>query len=50
LDRREGEYYEFYPNGKTRVKGNYTKGNKSGEWSFYDEQGQLIETKDFDKE
>lgn len=50
LDRREGEYYEFYPNEKTKVKGNYLKGNKSGIWSFFNEQGELVETKNFDEE
>jgi antitoxin component YwqK of YwqJK toxin-antitoxin module len=47
LDRREGEYMEFYPDGTKKVVGNYHKGNKSGKWSYFNEKGELIETKEF---
>ena len=45
LDRREGEYIEYYENGNIKTKGNYVKGNKSGNWQYFDENGVLIETK-----
>ncbi len=50
LDRREGEYVEYFENGKVKIKGNYHEGNKSGKWEFFNNEGALIETKDFDKE
>ena len=37
-------------NGKVKIKGNYEKGNKSGEWQYFDENGVLLETKNFDQE
>ena len=50
MDRREGEYIEYYENGKIKTKGNYEKGNKSGNWQYFDENGVLIETNKNDEE
>lgn len=30
---------EFYPGGATRARGDYYNGDKTGEWTFYDENG-----------
>lgn len=35
--RKEGMYYEFYPNGRIKVEGAYREGEKVGQWhEFYD--------------
>lgn len=34
-----GNYIEKYPNGKTKVKGKYFKGQKVGVWVYYHENG-----------
>lgn len=43
-DRRTGTYEEFYPNGKIKVRGQYTGGKKSGQWSTYSENGKVHES------
>lgn len=38
---RVGQYYEWYPNGKVKSKGNYDEySSKIGIWYFYNEKGQ----------
>jgi hypothetical protein len=32
---------EYYPNGKTKVKGHFKNGNKHGNWFYYAENGLL---------
>ncbi len=32
---------EYYPNGKTKIKGRYKNGNKHGNWFYYAENGIL---------
>lgn len=44
---REGDYMVWWPNGKTRIKGQYAKGQEIGKWFFYDELGVLVQSKDF---
>ncbi|PSG89440.1 toxin-antitoxin system YwqK family antitoxin [Aurantibacter aestuarii] len=39
-----GEYLSFYPNGSIKSKGQYKMGEKTGEWTFYDENGNLTNT------
>jgi antitoxin component YwqK of YwqJK toxin-antitoxin module len=34
----KGAYKEYYPNGKVKVKGRYTSGNKTGNWYYYSEK------------
>ena len=41
----DGEYKEFYPSGQVKVHGFYKDGQPTGEWKYYDEQGNLTETK-----
>ena len=36
---------EYYLNGKLKVVGNYTGGQASGEWKYFDEKGTLTESK-----
>lgn len=42
-----GRYEEFYPSGQLRVEGSYRKGRKSGAWSYYDKEGNLIKKQKF---
>lgn len=37
----DGNYREFYPNGKLFVEGKYVRGRQNGEWAFYFDNGQL---------
>jgi antitoxin component YwqK of YwqJK toxin-antitoxin module len=43
-DRKTGPYEEFFPNGKTKVRGQFTAGKKSGQWSTYNEAGKVLES------
>ncbi len=38
---RHGHSIVFYPNGRVWYFGDYTKDKKSGEWVFYDEEGNV---------
>lgn len=44
-----GAYKAFYKRRTLIASGNYTKGIKTGIWSFYDEDGKLNEKYDYDK-
>ncbi|MBR1774032.1 MAG: hypothetical protein IJ759_00750 [Bacteroidales bacterium] len=48
-DGKEIRTYEehFYNNGKTRVKGSYSKGEKNGTWKYYFEDGTLFAQTDY---
>lgn len=37
----DGNYREFYPNGKIFCEGKYVRGRQNGEWAFYYDSGQL---------
>ena len=37
----------WYPNGNVRYFGDYTNGNKSGTWTFYNEEGKVVKTESF---
>ncbi len=41
----EGKFEYYYENGKTRLSGEWLKGNKYGEWNWYNKKGELIERK-----
>lgn len=43
-----GTYKEFYPNGKVKVKGHYTNGNKTGNWYYYTEK-KILEKREYYK-
>ncbi len=43
-DRKSGVYEEFHPNGKLKIRGQYTADKKSGQWQTYDDTGKLIES------
>jgi antitoxin component YwqK of YwqJK toxin-antitoxin module len=45
--KRNGEAKNYFPNGKLKYEGFYTDGKSSGHWKFYNEQGILVEEKDF---
>jgi antitoxin component YwqK of YwqJK toxin-antitoxin module len=42
-----GNYKEFTPEGKLRVKGKYRDGKQDGEWILYNNEGKEIEKKFF---
>ncbi|WP_157740879.1 toxin-antitoxin system YwqK family antitoxin [Mucilaginibacter xinganensis] len=44
-----GAYTAFYKRRTLIASGNYSKGVRSGIWTFYDEEGRLNEKYDFDK-
>ncbi len=41
MDRLNGPYKEFYPNGTLKAEGEYMTGKKNGEWKFYLQNGTL---------
>ena len=43
-DQRIGTYEEFFPNGKVKVRGQYTAGKKSGLWTTFEDTGKVTET------
>ncbi|MEA1887334.1 MAG: hypothetical protein U9N72_09005 [Bacteroidota bacterium] len=42
--RRNGEWKNFFENGKIREKGAYDNNRRTGNWTFYDEEGNIIQT------
>ena len=44
---KNGPSITFYPNGKIRYVGEYTNDDKSGEWKFYDEAGNVVKTENY---
>lgn len=40
-NKMEGEYKEYWENGKLKVKGNYENGFKIGVWKYYKETGEF---------
>jgi hypothetical protein len=47
--QKDGPYDEFFQGGKSRVKGAYTAGEKSGLWTTRDETGKVIESATYDR-
>ena len=47
--RRQGLWADFYPNGQKRYEGQFKNGKCTGEFRYYDEQGNLQATNVFDK-
>ena len=45
-----GSYTVFQTNGIPYYRGQYTQGKRTGVWEFYDEEGNLANTHDYDKE
>lgn len=43
----EGSYTVFHPNGVPFYRGQYTAGKRTGLWEFYDEEGNLTNTKQY---
>jgi len=41
MDKLNGPYKEYYPNGKIKAEGEYMTGKKNGEWKFYLQNGAL---------
>lgn len=44
---KHGSLREFYENGTLKIKGKYRENLKSGVWNYYNQQGELIEEKEF---
>lgn len=42
-DRKIGDYQEFFPGGKVKVRGTYTADKKNGAWSTFSEDGKPLE-------
>jgi len=38
----DGKYFEWFPNEKLAIQGEYEKGKKTGRWIEYDENGNKI--------
>jgi len=47
---REGEWLEYYPDGKLKAKGNYKQDRRVGEWLFYHSNGRLEQTGSYSAE
>lgn len=46
----EGTYTVFQPNGIPYYRGQYTGGERTGVWEFYDNEGNLVNKKDYTKQ
>ncbi len=47
--RRQGQWRDFYPNGQLRYEGQFKNDKCKGVFKYYDEQGNLKATNEFDK-
>ena len=47
--RRQGQWRDFYPNGQLRYEGQFKNDKCKGTFRYYDEQGRLKATNEFDK-
>ena len=47
--RRQGTWMDFYPNGQKRYEGQFKNDKCKGTFTYYDEQGNLMATNEFDK-
>ena len=47
--RRQGMWTDFYPNGQKRYEGQFKNDKCTGTFRYYDEQGNLQATNEFDK-
>lgn len=47
--RRQGQWRDFYANGQLRYEGQFKNDKCKGTFSYYDEQGNLKATNEFDK-
>jgi antitoxin component YwqK of YwqJK toxin-antitoxin module len=45
--KRDGHSLTFYPNGKIRYIGEYKADTKTGEWTFYDEEGNVTKVENY---
>lgn len=45
----DGEYIEFYPNKSLKVKGGFSKGQKSGTWITWDDKVEYISSYEWRK-
>ncbi len=43
----DGKYFEWYPNDKISLVGEYLQGKKTGRWQEYNEKGEVISDKYF---
>jgi hypothetical protein len=41
---KNGTFKEYYPNGKLKIKGGFSKDVPTGKWKYYNEEGELIKT------
>ncbi|NQX90589.1 MAG: hypothetical protein HRT74_00290 [Flavobacteriales bacterium] len=42
---KDGAYKVFWPNGNNRIEGQYSKGQEVGLWKFFDQQGVVVQEK-----
>ena len=42
-----GQYIRYHKNGKINMKGKFKKGYYSGEWDYFNEEGDLVERKTY---
>lgn len=47
-DVLDGQYTEYFANGKKKCEGNYSNGSKNGFWKTYADNGDLIEMRRFE--
>lgn len=45
--KRDGHNVTFYPSGKIRFVGEYKDDEKTGKWTFYDEEGNVTKIENF---
>jgi antitoxin component YwqK of YwqJK toxin-antitoxin module len=43
----EGEFVSYHPDGKVQTRGNYKNGIQTGNWEYFDEEGNLLTEEKF---
>lgn len=44
---KDGEYFEYHQNGQVSIKGKYDHGKRIGEWTWYNENGNVLKSKTY---
>jgi hypothetical protein len=45
----DGQYYQYYPNGKPAIDGQFKDGLRTGKWTQFDEEGKKFFIREYEK-
>lgn len=49
IKKKHGPYFYYYESGKIKISGNYKNDEKHGEWKYFNAEGSLIKTEEYEK-